>query len=368
MFKYSLLLVIGFMQLLSCAHHKTLINVPGDQPTIQEGIIAAEDGDTVLVDAGTYYECVDFLEKNIVVASHFILDGDTVYIHQTIIDGSQGSGGVLFPGGQDSSSIIEGFTIRNGSMGIQCQNSSPTIRNNVISDHYYINDCGGIRIIQHSNPTIIRNVIKNNNSGTWGGGIYVSDGCSPYIAYNIIIDNGFQIRNEGRQLKDQSGETTFVEGLLYTGNAPPSRASNGGGIVITNNLGEPTSPVIINNTICGNNVSGNGGGIFCNAATPVIRNNIISSNSGYGIYAQGGAIKIDYNDVWNNPTNYGGTVVPDTGDIQSDPMFIDSVINDFHLQAGSPCIDVGDPAAPLDPDGTTADMGALYFDQTPTIE
>jgi len=31
------------------------------------------------------------------------------------------------------------------------------------------------------------------------------------------------------------------------------------------------------------------------------------------------------------------------------------------LRLGSPCIDAGDPASPLDPDGTVADMGALFF-------
>ncbi len=41
---------------------------------------------------------------------------------------------------------------------------------------------------------------------------------------------------------------------------------------------------------------------------------------------------------------------------------------DFHLQAGSPCIDTGDPNSPPDPDGTPADMGAFYFHQdTPTL-
>lgn len=37
-------------------------------------------------------------------------------------------------------------------------------------------------------------------------------------------------------------------------------------------------------------------------------------------------------------------------------------LDDFHLLAISPCINTGDPNSPLDPDGTRADMGALYFD------
>jgi hypothetical protein len=44
---------------------------------------------------------------------------------------------------------------------------------------------------------------------------------------------------------------------------------------------------------------------------------------------------------------------------------IDNFVNgDFTLQLNSPCIDAGDPNSPLDPDGTIADMGAFYFDQS----
>jgi hypothetical protein len=45
-------------------------------------------------------------------------------------------------------------------------------------------------------------------------------------------------------------------------------------------------------------------------------------------------------------------------------MFADTVSNDYHLTEDSPCIDAGDPSSPLDPDGTIADMGAFYYDQS----
>lgn len=38
--------------------------------------------------------------------------------------------------------------------------------------------------------------------------------------------------------------------------------------------------------------------------------------------------------------------------------------HDYHLAPGSGCIDAADPAAPLDPDGTRSDLGALPFDPT----
>jgi hypothetical protein len=50
-----------------------------------------------------------------------------------------------------------------------------------------------------------------------------------------------------------------------------------------------------------------------------------------------------------------------TGNITADPLFVSEVGDDYHLQALSPCIDAGDPAAPLDTDGTRTDMGVFPF-------
>jgi hypothetical protein len=51
---------------------------------------------------------------------------------------------------------------------------------------------------------------------------------------------------------------------------------------------------------------------------------------------------------------------PGSGNLTSDPKFA-SATDDFRLQSDSPCIDAGDPAAALDPDGTRADLGAYPF-------
>lgn len=52
------------------------------------------------------------------------------------------------------------------------------------------------------------------------------------------------------------------------------------------------------------------------------------------------------------------------GNIVDDPEFVNPDLDNFHLMAISPCIDTGNPSSPLDPDGSRADMGALYFDQS----
>jgi len=53
----------------------------------------------------------------------------------------------------------------------------------------------------------------------------------------------------------------------------------------------------------------------------------------------------------------------DNNSIIINPLFVNIDSLDFSLSSISPCIDAGDPALPLDPDGTIADMGIYYFDQ-----
>ena len=62
-------IIISALTILSA----TVINVPSDYSTIQEGINASVDGDTVLVAQGNYIENL-VLEKEIVLASHAIYD------------------------------------------------------------------------------------------------------------------------------------------------------------------------------------------------------------------------------------------------------------------------------------------------------
>ncbi len=60
---------------------------------------------------------------------------------------------------------------------------------------------------------------------------------------------------------------------------------------------------------------------------------------------------------------FGPHVNPGMGNIEADPLFVNAVLGDFHLQADSPLIDAGDPESPLDPDGTITDIGVFYYDQ-----
>jgi hypothetical protein len=186
------MLIIVFALSYSSISLATIINIPDDYPTIQEGIDASIDGDTVLVSTGLYWECINFNGKNIVVASNYIFSLDELDIQNTIIDGAGYCTVVTFENGEDSTASITGFTLKNGHNyeggGILCEGSSPIIVDNIIRENSasYNANGGGIHC-SYSTARIIGNTIIDN-SGCHGGGIN-SEYSDLVISNNLIADN-----------------------------------------------------------------------------------------------------------------------------------------------------------------------------------
>jgi hypothetical protein len=91
------------------------IRVPADQPTIQAGIDAAAEGDTVLVADGTYTgdgnRDIDFTGKAIVVKSENGPENCVIDCQGSVDDPHRG---FIFQNGEVHTSILQGFTITNG--------------------------------------------------------------------------------------------------------------------------------------------------------------------------------------------------------------------------------------------------------------
>ncbi len=189
----------------------TLLNIPDDYATIQSAINAASDGDTVYVAPGRYLENINFNGKAVTVASYFVTTADTSYISKTIIDGNKSGHVVEFSSGEDSTSVLKGITITNGSTfdasgrqineeefhngggGIFCLNSSPTLDNLIITDNKIYAEIYGLCIgggiyCNNASPIIKNTLIQSNYVLDKGAGLYCIDHSSP-ILKNVNFRN-----------------------------------------------------------------------------------------------------------------------------------------------------------------------------------
>jgi hypothetical protein len=231
------------------------IYVPLQFPTIQSAINASSNGDTILVLDGTYTGVgnrdIDFNGRAITLKS---VNGP----ESCIINCQGADRGFNFHSGENSQSIIEGFTIASGHVcgpgaGIYCNNSSPTITNCIISGNWSETDChipvgdayGGGIYCNNSSPIISNCVIAGNNGSVRGGGIYCQSNSSPEIT-NCII----------------TGNQSFK----------PNMTGAGGGM-----YNDQSNPILTNCTFGGNR-SVSGGGMYNNSSNPVLTNCTFSLN------------------------------------------------------------------------------------------
>jgi fibronectin type 3 domain-containing protein len=120
-------------------------------------------------------------------------------------------------------------------------------------------------------------------------------------------------------------------------------------------LGQPSSTNFIEHSTIVNN----GIGIERTEAAAVtftITNSIIRAPvPANTIYEEGrpDSITINYSNL--------SEAWPGTGNQTADPQLANPAAHDYRLRSTSPAIDAGNPASPLDPDGTRADMGAFPF-------
>ena len=276
--------------------YAAIIQVPVDVNTIQGGINLANPGDMVLVKPGVYFENINFKGKAITVASRFILDGNAAHIASTIINGSRpshpDSGSVVyFVNGENSNSVLCGFTITGGSGTIFDPETDARVG-------------GGICAINSSAHIKNNYIVKNHihyDFDTFGGGIYfwgISDrDCiieNNVIARNEIISNQTILFSLGGGIYTNgiSNTTIRISNNKILDNSISAEFAWGGGIQPSNF--DDANYFIENNLVSGNKVTasifGGSGGIDVFDHFPVIRNNIISNN--YAPFGGGMSIEI----------------------------------------------------------------------------
>ncbi|MDB9702162.1 gliding motility-associated C-terminal domain-containing protein [Flavobacteriales bacterium] len=350
---------------------------------IQTAIDRSCDGDTIIVEQGTYYEKISYLGKSLLVSSRFLFSNLTIDISNTIINGSQdltSNSGITINGQSDSSYLI-GFTVDSvfGSFGgairafgkvkiSDCVVSNSTTNgegcgfygHGIIENTKFTHNSGigrgvitavgniklsgcyfyqntGIALYNWGNDIQIKNCIFNENSGNKGGAIYSTR------SGDIEIINSTFYNNSGYNYSS----------IFITSEAGPILGSK---LSVINSIlwdSDTTSPLIST----GNPIAF---GPVNSGATQKI--NIVSSTVGRGILGINTLI----------PTNL------DTLNLfHFSPYFQDITNQNFRLKSNSPLIGLGsnNPSINLDtflipqldylknqriqPLGSIVDLGAI---------
>lgn len=305
------LLYLTFLIFITSAVFAQIKYVPTDYEIIQHAIDDAQDGDTIIVEPGIYCQQIDFKGKAITVASRYLLDPDTSYISNTIIDGMFLDDGdslslVYFVSGEDSTSVLCGFTLQNGKGTI-----------GPVGDHTFC--AGGAIFFDYSGAKISNNIIKDNHSinpngytgtwdGAWGGGIDCAG--LPKDRTLIITENIFKnnfIHSKYNQamggaidIINTYGTVIITKNKIIGNKVESVKSGYGGGICIAGTSGD-AKILIENNYISGNSTyarlgSTKGGGVACLFSAPIIRNNIIVYN------------KTEYPPLLNTNDAFGGGI------------------------------------------------------------
>lgn len=412
--------------------------------TITEGLAAASWGDAVWVKSATYEEAIS-LSRGIALYGGFPSDGTPAFedrdwrLNVTVIDASGVGTSAVFVEGTYRT-ILDGFTITGGNAetggGVYCSGIEPTFRHCVIIGNSAAGDGGGV-CFRSSSPIIEDCTLIQNGASVSGGGAKFFRG-SPklvrcYIAENeAMYSGGIDLDQasatitactiERNSAWSGGGLSSFyslaIAGSMFVRNTATDRggglrcggsaairdcsfvensAKRGGGLW----LYDPRSALDIERCVIAGNGADEGGGVYCDSASPRLSNCLITGNFANlggglfsGIYSApklfnstivnnsaqlgtGGGLYLnpsscepwDESDppdivmnsiLWDNLPDQIAALNPSCtpqvnccdvsggwpgpGNINATPEFIhpwDGVFGDYHLLPGSPCIDAG---------------------------
>jgi hypothetical protein len=285
-------------------------------------------------------------------------------------------GGISFDGVVDSQRFAYCILERAGSGSYGAVQSSYAlmrmvhcaIRHNMAGGYAGVIDC------RYGSLNLSESVFQGNESYSGYGSLRLG-GTVATVSDCIFDSNSYAITG--------SGQSLLVRRCTFTRNY---RAISSSGGVIENCLVSESTPYYLAAVSCGGTSVLRRctirGGVSC-GGDAMVNSCIIAfddyDRSGVEFYSATSA-RVEHCCIYGNTggdfsgnvpaglgivalTNSNGDSCDTYYNIFLDPQFVDTAAGDYHLRAGSPCIDAGDPSLPYDPDGTVADMGAFYFNQ-----
>jgi len=353
--------------------------------------------DSTIVDCQGIAYAFRFVSKETTSA---VLDGLTI---------TGAASGAIGCSSQSSPRIINCRIINNTSSssggGISCTSSShPTIADSLIAGNT-AGSGGGLVVQNNSNPSIIGCTITrctSSSSGGGGGGVAVGFGCRPVLTDCLISENsaeagaGAYCENSSPvfsrcRFANNKSVNTVSGGGLFARDAnialeycvfQDNGASEYGGALYFTGSGD----AMVSNCLLTRNRASRGGAVYTSVDTTV-KSCTFSANRAY---ADGGAAAFTAGSsvvvntiMWNDTAPSGseillssstaslaigssvvqggsaaiggqdGTLDWQTGNITTDPGL--AFIDDYHLSAGSPCIDAAISTPPGGLPGTDLD-------------
>lgn len=285
----------------------------------------------------------------------YLTGGTTTLTNNAITD--NGSYGVDV---ESSTATLTYNTISgNGSDGIYVWDGKVTLANNTFTD----NSGNGVSV--SGEATLGNNALTDNTSG----GVYARSG-SAALVNNTVSGSPYGVFVDGDC-------TATLTNNTISGNAGPGVSVAGVATLADNAITYNTRPGVDvfeegTATLDNNTITGNSSGVrVWDGGTASLTNNIVAFNR-IGVYELSGTISpLSHNDVYGNTTDGYYGVTAGTTDIAQDPLFVDLAGGNYHVHAGSPCIDAGDDSVvtPGETDrdrnpritGAHVDMGAYEY-------
>jgi len=296
----------------------------GDFLTIQEGLSAASDGDTVLVAPGVYTGPGN---KNLSFGGGSTVVRGLASRDETVID-CEGAGRGFYIGG-GAAPVIENLMVTNGDTirggGMYLEGTSPTLRNVRFVDNASTDGGGGL-YCRNGSPTLEDVLFDDNTANVQGGGMLCVNS-SASLTDVVFFRNAAAGSGGGMACVFSSPSIT---GTVFRRNS----AGLGGGLYCGDSDPSITSCTMVENE------GSLGSGICCvDGVAPAIRYTIIAYGSpGEALYCDGSAPYTALSCIYANGelNELCGTYT--TSMLYLDPLFCDLESGDLTLRAVSVCL------------------------------
>jgi len=313
----------------------------GAHTLIQDGINAASEGDTVLVMPGTYTGTGNI--NLVFVGTDCVLKGSGG-AQSVTIDCAAAGRAFYFYSWETSACVVEGLTIANGSQvyggAMYFINSSPTIRDCVITGNTGSVLGGAVMISDNSEPSFTA-VWFNNNNAEYGAAVAINNPLSPSFDA-CKFNNNTAVYAGGAVHTDSGAAPTFDECVFDSNTA----GATGGAAQF-----ELFSIPIMNRCTLYANSAPEGSGVWCDNYFTLTNSIIAFGLVGEAVYCDGAPPFSSCSDIYGNA---GGDwvgcldeLIHIENNFSEDPLFCDAPGGDFTLDVPSPCTAANAPACGL---------------------